>query len=68
MLLMKGILWFDSGGSLGLFRLSDVCRLMVAIFAGCILDSCKKLVCVSIIGSRCQEVCVSLTQQKVILC
>ena len=27
----------DSGSSLGLFRLSDVCRLVVAIFAGCIL-------------------------------
>ena len=36
MLLIKGHCrirypWFDSGGSLGLFRLSDVCRLMVAI-------------------------------------
>ena len=36
MLLIKGtagsgILWFDSGGSHGLFRLSDVCRLRVAI-------------------------------------
>ena len=33
-----GILRFDSGGSLGLFRLSDVCRFMLAIFTGCILN------------------------------
>ena len=40
MLSIKGhcrILWFDSGGALELFRLSEVCRLMVTIFTGCIL-------------------------------
>ena len=37
----SGFLWFDSGGSLGLFRLSDVCRLMVAIFIRCILNLCS---------------------------
>ena len=41
---MKGILWFDSGSSLRLFSLSDVCRLMVAIFTGCILHLCSKSV------------------------
>ena len=36
----SGILWFDSCSSLGLFMLSDVCRLMVAIFTGCISNLC----------------------------
>ena len=40
----SGILCFDSGGSLGLFRLSDLCRLMVAIFTGCKLNLCSKMV------------------------
>ena len=35
--------WFDSGGSLALFRLS-VCRLMVAIFTGCILHLSSRTV------------------------
>ena len=34
----------DSGGSLGLFRLSDVCRLIVAIFTWCILNLCSRTV------------------------
>ena len=36
--------WFDSGGSLGLFRLSDFCRLMVAISTGCISNLCSRTV------------------------
>ena len=40
----SGIFWFDSGGSLGLFRFSNVCRLVVAIFTGCISNLCSKTV------------------------
>ena len=34
----------DSGGSLGFFRLSDVCLLMIAIFTGCISNLCSRTV------------------------